>query len=138
MGVHWKIQFLGWGGLTKNQHIGGHGLKRGWGSLGHFVDLGGGLGKKERYGVFEGCWYPNACYDSNLKNKSKWALFYLLLQILTNWFKLQMLKFMDDKIISLTCFINILRIYMNEKLDFYHHILVRNAQMYIRIENLVY
>ena len=35
---------------------------------------------------------------------------------------------------SQTC----LRIYLNEKLNFYHHILVRNALMYIRIENLVY
>ena len=35
---------------------------------------------------------------------------------------------------SQTC----LRIYPNEKLNFYHHILVRNALMYIRIENLVY
>ena len=39
---------------------------------------------------------------------------------------------------SQTCFNNILRIYLNEKLNFYHHILVRNALMYIRIENLVY
>ena len=38
---------------------------------------------------------------------------------------------------SQTCFINILRIYLNEKLNFYHHNLVRNAQMYIRLENLV-
>ena len=35
---------------------------------------------------------------------------------------------------SQTC----LRIYLNEKLNFYHHILVRNAQMYIRLENLIY
>ena len=39
---------------------------------------------------------------------------------------------------SQTCFNNILRIYLNEKLNFYHHILVRNAQMYIRLENLIY
>ena len=38
---------------------------------------------------------------------------------------------------SQTCFNNVLRIYLNEKLNFYHHILVRNAQMYIRLENLV-
>ena len=36
-----------------------------------------------------------------------------------------------------TCFNNILGIYLNEKFNFYHHILVRNAQMYIRLENLV-
>ena len=39
---------------------------------------------------------------------------------------------------SQTCFNNILRIYLNEKLNCYHHILVRNAQMYIGLENLVY
>ena len=39
---------------------------------------------------------------------------------------------------SQTCFNNILRIYLvNEKLNFYHHILVGNAQMYIRLENLI-
>ena len=38
---------------------------------------------------------------------------------------------------SQTCFNNVLRIYLNEKLNFYHHILVRNVQMYIRLENLV-
>ena len=30
---------------------------------------------------------------------------------------------------SQTCFHNILRIYLHEKLNFYHHVLVRNAQM---------
>ena len=39
---------------------------------------------------------------------------------------------------SQTCFNHILRIYLNEKLNFYHHTLVRNAQMYVRLENLVY
>ena len=39
---------------------------------------------------------------------------------------------------SQTCFNNIRRTYMNEKLNFYHHILVRNAQIYVRLENLVY
>ena len=38
---------------------------------------------------------------------------------------------------SQTCFNNISRIYVNKKLNFYHHILVRNAQMYVRLENLV-
>ena len=37
-----------------------------------------------------------------------------------------------------TCFNDILRIYLNEKLNFYHHILERNVQMNIRLENLVY
>ena len=38
---------------------------------------------------------------------------------------------------SQTCFDNILRIYLDEKLNFYPNILVRNAQMYIRLEILV-
>ena len=37
---------------------------------------------------------------------------------------------------SQTCFNNILRIYLNEKLNFYH-IIDRNAQMHIRPENTV-
>ena len=37
---------------------------------------------------------------------------------------------------SQTCFKNILIIYLNEKLNFYHHIIERNAQMHIRSENL--
>ena len=39
---------------------------------------------------------------------------------------------------SQTCFKNISRIYLNEKLNFCHHILERNAQMHIRLENPVY
>ena len=39
---------------------------------------------------------------------------------------------------SLTYFSNMLRVYVNEILNFYHHILVRNAQKYRRLENLVY
>ena len=39
---------------------------------------------------------------------------------------------------SQTCFNNILSTYLNGKLNFYHHILVKNAQIYIRLENLVY
>ena len=39
---------------------------------------------------------------------------------------------------SHTFFKIILRIYLNEKLNFYHHIKERNAQMYIRSENLFY
>ena len=38
---------------------------------------------------------------------------------------------------SQTCFNNILRIYLNEKLNFYH-IIERNAQMHIRSENQFY
>ena len=36
------------------------------------------------------------------------------------------------------CFNNILRIYPNEKLNFYCHIVERNAQMHIRSENVIY
>ena len=39
---------------------------------------------------------------------------------------------------SHTCFNNILRIYLNQKLNFYHHIIEKNAQMDIRSENLFY
>ena len=39
--------------------------------------------------------------------------------------------------LSQTCFNNILRIYLNEELNFCHNILVKNAQIYIRFENLV-
>ena len=37
---------------------------------------------------------------------------------------------------SQTCPNNRLRLYLNEKLNFYHHILLRDAQMYKRLENL--
>ena len=40
--------------------------------------------------------------------------------------------------LSQICFKNILRIYVIEKLNFYHHIIERNAQMHIRSENLFY
>ena len=38
---------------------------------------------------------------------------------------------------SQTYFNNILRIHLNEKLNFYHHIIERNAQMHIRLENVL-
>ena len=38
---------------------------------------------------------------------------------------------------SQTCFSNILRIYLNEKLNFYHYIVERNAQMHVRSEKSV-
>ena len=38
---------------------------------------------------------------------------------------------------SQTCFENILRIYVNDKLNFYYHIIERNAQMHIRSENVL-
>ena len=39
---------------------------------------------------------------------------------------------------SQTYFNNILRIYLNQNLNFYHHIIERNAQMHITSENLFY
>ena len=39
---------------------------------------------------------------------------------------------------SQTCFNNMLRVYVNKKLNFYHHIIQGNAQMHIRSENLFY
>ena len=39
---------------------------------------------------------------------------------------------------SQTCFNNILRTYLNEKLNFHDHILERNPQMHVRLQNLVY
>ena len=38
---------------------------------------------------------------------------------------------------SQTCFKNRFIIYLNEKLNFYHHIIERNAQMHIRSKNLL-
>ena len=40
--------------------------------------------------------------------------------------------------LSQTFFNNILRLYLNQKLNFCHHIIERNAQMHIRSENLFY
>ena len=39
---------------------------------------------------------------------------------------------------SQTCFNNISRIYLKKKLNFYLHIIQRNAEMHIRSENLFY
>ena len=43
-GVHWKIWFLGGGGVPKNQYKGGNCLKGG--GLGKFTDLRGALARK--------------------------------------------------------------------------------------------
>ena len=55
LGVHWKIRFLGGGGLLKTNIEGGRVcLKRG-GGVGQFAYLGGGVGWQERGGgVSEG------------------------------------------------------------------------------------
>ena len=39
---------------------------------------------------------------------------------------------------SQTCLDKMLRTFLNEKLNFYHQIIERNAQMHIRSENLFY
>ena len=47
--------------------------------------------------------------------------------------------FRENKIIALTnLFEQMLRTFLNEKLNFYHHIIERNAQMHMRSENLFY
>ena len=54
---------------------------------------------------------------------------------------LKVISFEDNKLISLTNlfqqYINNTGLYLNKQLDFYHHILVKNTQMYIRLEHLV-
>ena len=39
---------------------------------------------------------------------------------------------------SQTCFNNMSRTYLNQKLNFYHHIIERNGQMHVRSEKLFY
>ena len=39
---------------------------------------------------------------------------------------------------SQTCLNNMLKTFLNEKLNFYHHIIERNAEMHVRSENLFY
>ena len=39
---------------------------------------------------------------------------------------------------SQTCLNKMLRTFLNVKLNFYHHIMERNAQMHIKSENLFY
>ena len=50
LGVQWKIQLLGGGGVSKNQYVGGHCLKKG--GFGKFADLRGAW--QERRGVLRG------------------------------------------------------------------------------------
>ena len=79
--------------------------------------------------------------NSDLKNKSDRTLCNLWIHIWTNRLQvyLQVTFSRTTKSYqSQTCFNNIFRIYLNEKLNFYHHIIERNAQMHITLENLVY
>ena len=75
--------------------------------------------------------------NSNLENKSEWTLCYLLIQIWTNRLRFQNSKFQGQQNHITHKPVPIIRIYLNEKLNFHHHILVRNAQMYIRLEDLI-
>ena len=78
--------------------------------------------------------------NSNIKNKSEWTLCHFMNSDLNKQVQALEVTFSrkTKSYHSQTCFNNILRIYLNEKLNFYHHIIERNAQMHIRSENLFY
>ena len=78
--------------------------------------------------------------NSNFKNKSEWTLCHFMNSDLNKQAQALEVTFSrkTKSYHSQTCFNNILRIYLNEKLNFYHHIIERNAQMHIRSENLFY
>ena len=61
MGVYWKIQYLGGGGMgfTKTQCIGGLPKKEGAWKVCRF----NGGWQERGGGAFEGGWYPNAHYE---------------------------------------------------------------------------
>ena len=77
--------------------------------------------------------------NSNFKNKSQWTICQYMNSDLKKQARALEVNFQGKQNHnSQTCFNNILRIYLNEKLNFYHHIIERNAQMHIRPENLFY
>ena len=78
--------------------------------------------------------------NSDFKNKSEWTLYHFMNSDLKKQAQALEVTFSrkTKSYHSQTCFNNILRIYLNEKLNFYHHIIERNAQMHIRSENLFY
>ena len=78
--------------------------------------------------------------NSNFKNKSEWTLCHFMNSDLNKQAQALEVTFSrkTKSYHSQTCFNKILRIYLNEKLNFYHHIIERNAQMHIRSENLFY
>ena len=76
--------------------------------------------------------------NSNFKNKSEWTLCRFMNSDLDKQAQALEVTFSTNtkSYHSQTCFKNILRVYLNEKLNFYHHIIDRNAQMQIKSENL--
>ena len=74
--------------------------------------------------------------NSNYKNKSEWTLCHFMNTDLNKQAHAVEVPF--SRKTKSYHFNNILRINLNEKLDFYHHIIERNAQMHIRLENLSY
>ena len=77
---------------------------------------------------------------SNFENKTEWTICHFMNSDLNK--QAQALKVTFSRKTksyhSQTCFNKTLRIYLNEKLNFYHHIKERNAQMHIRSKNLFY
>ena len=78
--------------------------------------------------------------NSNFKNKSEWTLCYFMNSDLNKQVQALDITFSrkTKSCHSQTCFNNILRTYLNEKLNFYQHIIEKNAQIHIRSENLFY
>ena len=78
--------------------------------------------------------------NSNFKNKSEWTLCHFMNSDLNKQAQALEVTFSrkTKSYHSQTYFNNILRIYLNKKLNFYHDIIDRNAQMHIRSENMFY
>ena len=78
--------------------------------------------------------------NSDFKNKSEWTLCHFMNSDLNKQAQALEVTFSrkTKSYHSQTYFNNILRIYLNKKLNFYHDIIERNAQMHIRSENMFY
>ena len=76
--------------------------------------------------------------NSNFKNKSECTICHYINSDLRKQAQALEINFQRKQHLNSQTFNNILRIYLNEKLNFYHHIIERNAQMHIRPENLFY
>ena len=78
--------------------------------------------------------------NANFKNKSELTLCHFMNSKLNKQVQAPKVTFSrkTKSYNSQTCFNNILRIYLNEKLNFYHHIIEKNAQIHIRSENLFF
>ena len=73
--------------------------------------------------------------NSNFKNDSEWTLCHFMKQAQA----LEVIFSRKTKSYhSQTCFNNILKIYLNEELNVYDHIIEQNGQIHIRSENLFY